>query len=85
MAMSDCRRLTRFVDVMAKKLEANSHKLDWRCEECSMGFLEDRLRDELLELENATTPAEIVEECADIANFAMMIADKARGQKQGDD
>jgi NTP pyrophosphatase (non-canonical NTP hydrolase) len=76
-----------FAGEMEKKLEANRHKGDaegWRM--CSPFTLLDRLREETGELSTAMDlipPADpavfpkIIAEAADVANFAMMIADQA--------
>jgi len=44
---------------------------------CDPNFLWNRMRDEINEAKKATSTQNIIEECADIANFAMMIADNA--------
>lgn len=72
---------------MRKKMAKNEHKEGW--DKCSHNYLFKRLCDEVLELNNALfTPKQgavrslnakaIIKECADIANFVMMIADKMR-------
>lgn len=73
-----------FALLMEAKLEANRHKGDrdgWI--RCSVGdFLLPRLREEFGELCDALpegAPAEIAAEAADVANFAMMIADVCGG------
>lgn len=47
---------------------------------CSVQFLSDRLDDEVYELSLAIAaglpPEEVVSECCDVANFAMMLSDK---------
>ena len=79
---------------MEAKLDANRHKGDrngWRREQVS--FLRRRLLEEVAELfhemdtkgvpgipdERKARKARIRSECADVANFAMMIADVAGG------
>ena len=79
----------RFALEMEKKLRANDHKGGWENENYS--YLFDGITREAKELENvldsigifeSTNPKiskekklEIIGECADIANFAMMIFD----------
>lgn len=62
---------------MKEKLSENNHKKGW--ESCSDNYLFRRLDEEFTELKikiasNAKTK-EVIRECADVANFAMMIAD----------
>jgi len=75
--------LARFQLDMARKLEMNSHKNHWS--ESTVRWLRNRLRQEIVELGKALddrTPGtridNVVSECADVANFAMMIADNVR-------
>jgi len=70
--------LDRFVRDMRAKLAKpeNVAKPHWR--QCDLQFLVGRLEDELEELKNAIdegSKKSIRLECADIANFAMMISD----------
>jgi len=68
----------RFADVMEERLKENDHKGGWLT--CSSEYLLRRLREEVDELETALTEDsndDLIAEAADIANFAMMIADKA--------
>ncbi len=71
--------LFAFVLAMDEKLSENIHKHSWR----NMSYIDllRRLNDECTELTRAIqdggSPDEIVLEAADVANFAMMIADKA--------
>jgi NTP pyrophosphatase (non-canonical NTP hydrolase) len=69
-----------FADQMELKLKENDHKVHWS--ECSLDFLIHRLYQEADELWNAIRDRkpsiEIIRECADVANFAMMIADNVR-------
>lgn len=64
---------------MEEKLSRNDHKGGW--DGMSMADLFDRLIQEERELmaaiEGGFAP-NIIDECADVANFAMMIAEKAR-------
>lgn len=65
-----------FAGEMEKRLEANDHKTGWQF--ATLQYLSMRLTQERKELERAIKNKDIknvVEECADIANFAMMIAD----------
>lgn len=65
---------------MESRLLANDHKGGWKG--CSRDFLLQRLHAELAELETELAPADplprahrVGTETADVANFAMMIAD----------
>lgn len=71
-----------FAEAMEAKLNLNDHKEHWNKQ--SMSYLVQRLREEMLELRDKLNtpikdlePGEILSEAADVANFAMMIADKA--------
>ena len=71
-----------FARLMRDKLRANKHKAHWSA--CSDSWLMSRLWDEHAELLGAIargTDDEIISECADVANFAMMIADNAGRRK----
>lgn len=65
-----------FADKMKKKLDAKSHKQSWQS--LSSKTLLERIRKELRELEyaieNKYTPEDIIDECVDIANYAMFLA-----------
>ena len=67
---------------MEKKLVINDDKSHWTAS--TDGYLLSRLMEEMSELtfylvcEKKFRGNEIIRECADIANFAMMIADKTR-------
>lgn len=66
----------RFARKMERNLQKNDHKVGWH--HCTQGYLRRRLKDEVRELDNAFKKKEIGRikyECADIANFAMMIYD----------
>jgi len=70
--------LSRFAEIMERKLKANDHRGGWRT--CDPLFLLARLLEEAGELAGAVcSPAYdrrlIQKEAADVANFAMMIAD----------
>ena len=73
-----------FAGLMKQKLCQNIHKGCWT-DECNIVYLANRLHDELAELDIALnqlcditqdqkTANAIIEECVDVANFAMMIA-----------
>jgi NTP pyrophosphatase (non-canonical NTP hydrolase) len=78
----------RFAEAMIEKLNEpkNLAKSDWKG--LDMPYLFSRLDEEVYELQNAlckpiskcvsskAKKIEILKECADVANFAMMIADK---------
>lgn len=66
--------LQRFVDLMRAKLRANRHKAHW--DSVSVVYLRERVNEELVELDMATSWVEARLECADAANFLMMISDK---------
>lgn len=73
-----------FAKQMESKLRKNDHKLHWS--QINTGYLTARLYQEYQELLEAIRdgkpPVEIAEEAADVANFAMMIADNAERYKQ---
>jgi NTP pyrophosphatase (non-canonical NTP hydrolase) len=66
-----------FAGAMSKELERNSHKGGWSRE--TYGYLLNRLKQEVAELRRAVrgreSPESVLSEAADVANFAMMIAD----------
>lgn len=80
----------QFAEVMERKLQ--KHDADWRWDGCSERYLFRRLLEEVAELfdeMNETTPALgdgdeycVVLEAADVANYAMMIADVYRQRAQ---
>ena len=77
-----------FAEQMEKKLQKNDHRSGWK--DADEDFLLQRLQEEILELKDEICESHIynskkvIEECADVANFAMMIADNAdRFVKQG--
>lgn len=64
---------------MKRKLAANVHKKHW--DEVPMIYLYQRMLEEEEELYTALKEGDIhsiIDEAADVANFAMMIADRAR-------
>ena len=86
-----------FAEQMERKLKANDHKSHWR--ESDVVWLFERMQDERIELWEAFKPTRpfgcfvdtpndverVIDEAADVANFAMMIADKARAALAGEE
>lgn len=88
-----------FAGRMERKLKANDHKGHW--DNCDFGYLSRRLHQEAKELSRAlqvlkgagsgpypVPPAivqNVIDEAADVANFAMMVADQARAFLRGGD
>lgn len=76
------------VEVFANRMECklltkdNEHGIEgWLDDDCNIKFLYDRLIQEVAEAKKAIddcNPDNLANECVDIANFAMMIADKIR-------
>lgn len=78
-----------FADLMEAQLRANDHKGGWKA--CDPHWLHDRLLEEAAELQDAGQwktdggPSQggygraVAREAADVANFAMMIADVCGG------
>lgn len=76
------KQLGWFAGKMAQKLRENDHKGSWAG--LDNNYLEQRLYQEFIELTEAITkgnPDEIIAEAADVANFALMIADNANRTK----
>lgn len=70
--------LQRFFDAMVFKLSKNSHKGKW--EDSHLPAIRSRLSDEIAELDQAMQEGNIIEiilEAADVANFALILADIA--------
>ncbi len=66
-----------FAQQMERVLRQNDHKGGW--DEMFFNDLIDRLHEEVSELENCgCKPRRVIKEAADVANFAMMIADQHR-------
>lgn len=69
-----------FAEKMEHTLKRNDRKGGWN--DCQWEYLVDRLLGEFHELraslEAGDNPEDIIHEAADVANFAMMIADNAR-------
>jgi len=82
MGHTECRRSVQWFAVeMEKKLQENDHKGGWADEDDS--YLIGRLQDEVVELKNSLRmfptkdqAERTVKEAADVANFAMMIAEQ---------
>jgi NTP pyrophosphatase (non-canonical NTP hydrolase) len=74
-------RLAWFFEAMVQKLDHNAHKRDWRFSR-DVNYFHIRIHQELEELKRAidrgASPEEVTREAADVANFAMMIADVYR-------
>jgi len=79
-----------FAEKMEQKLRINDHKGGWNG--CGQDYLFDRMVEEAEELrkslinldwdaESETRKETVIREAADIANFAMMIADNVRKGK----
>ena len=70
--------VSRFALAMRKELDDNSRKGGWST--CDVGYLRTRLHQEVAELMRAIdgkeSPERILSECADVANFAMMISER---------
>lgn len=75
--------VAKFARLMEAKLKENDHKGGWK--HCDVGWLLMRLGEEFDELIKALYPKEeripnvVASEAADVANFAMMIADVVGG------
>jgi NTP pyrophosphatase (non-canonical NTP hydrolase) len=73
----DWIEVRRFAQAMEAELRANAHKGGWST--CSTGYLLRRLGQEVGELRRAlnsrASRETVLSEAADVANFAMMIAD----------
>lgn len=75
-----CRtEVKAFAVLMENKLQKNDFKGGWQQD--SIAILFNKLQGELQELHDAITHKksrmDVINECVDIANYAMMIADKA--------
>lgn len=66
-----------FMFAMQKKLDKNKHKTGYS--NCTLEYLLKRAKEEIKELEEAIEKnksiSSVINECADVANFMMMIAD----------
>ena len=81
------REVTEFAREMESRLRANEHKGGWQ--DCASNELLVMLLKEVAELAEAlywrASSNEVRREAADVANFAMMIADPARKALAGDE
>ena len=77
--MSCYESLLWFAQQMGEKLDENDHRLGWHAYGVTTGYLLRRLSQEIGELRRAIEKrGDVIHECADVANYAMMIADRAR-------
>ncbi len=77
--------VTKFAEIMEKQLKANEHKGGWK--RCDSSFLMKELQrnyDALWALQPDEDKAQILRRAANIANFAMMIADNWGGLGEGE-
>ena len=80
--LEDSKAIDWFAGRMKMKLMNNLHKAHWS--EADDEYLLSRLKGESVELheelfaKSTCCPEAIIDECADVANFAMMIADNLR-------
>ena len=78
----------RFALTMEKKLKTKDEERGpegWLNHGCTIKFLKERLAEEQEELDTAFDDChseELMAECVDVANFAMMIFDKLLAQKE---
>ncbi len=75
-------QLEWFAEEMEVQLLTNDHKGGWQKDACSENYLYFRLVEEVGELMKAglegAAHTTIIKEAVDVANFAMMIADRNR-------
>jgi len=74
--------IKQFANQMEFKLKRNDYKGGW--DECDIHFLLKFLKREVAELEKSISfgnKSDVIKEAADVANFAMMIADISREEK----
>lgn len=84
-------KVDRFKQLMLYKLKKNAHKGGWK--NMSLQELYNRLDDEMMELLQSleifvqdtvkNNPMKVAFECADVANFCMMIADVVTNETFG--
>ena len=65
-----------FAGMMESKLQENDHKGGW--DNCTFQYLFQKLDEEVKELTTCISEEKAIQEAADVANIAMMIADRAR-------
>lgn len=79
-----------FADRMEKKLREHDDdrgEMSWREDGCTIKGLFEHLEEEVKELQEllqdgpAADAMDVVHECADVANMAMMIADRVRTRR----
>lgn len=73
------REVRWFAEQMELKLQDNDDKTHWSLS--TNGYLQGRIADELKELQDTKWPVEKLEECVDVANFAMMLADNIKNKR----
>jgi NTP pyrophosphatase (non-canonical NTP hydrolase) len=73
--------LSRFASLMEQKLQENDYNGGWDiCSTCWLGArLVEEVGELLIAISESHCPDEIKREAADVANFAMMLADKVGG------
>lgn len=64
---------------MEKQLQANEHKGGWQ--DCTNEYLAGKLKKNLSKMEGCISHSEFRRRCANIANFAMMLADNDRREE----
>ena len=75
------QEVLKFAQEMERKLRLHDDRPHWK--DSDFDYLFGRLKEEFFELLDEVTseeidPKKIIDEAADVANFAMMIADNAR-------
>ena len=76
--------ISKFLDLMVHKLHKNVHKGRWESLNARKAYicLEDEVR-ELYDAIQSGDNSEVFLECADVANFAMIIASITRDRPNG--
>lgn len=74
------KSVMRFAEEMERQLREHDDRGGWEDGQCTPEWLLERLKDEIIELEEAMEEPEnrivnVTHESADVANFAMMIFD----------
>lgn len=72
------KQIVWFANKMEAKLAANDHKGPWGWRDMPVEYFLTRMQEESRELSEAIQSQDIeatINECADLANFAMMLAD----------
>jgi NTP pyrophosphatase (non-canonical NTP hydrolase) len=79
--LNDAIYVDRFTERMNAKLYANRFKAHWST--VDQAYLIKRLKEEVKELEEALKfGLDVSGECADVANFAMMISDNHESREK---